>query len=59
MALRRTRRRRSPSSTVPGTPCIVVNGRYRIADSVRAPAQVIALVRYLVENDYNIKNKNT
>lgn len=34
---------------VPGTPCIVVNGRYRISDEVRSPAQLIPLVRFLVE----------
>ena len=33
---------------VPGTPCIVVNGRYRISDGITAPDQLIALVRYLV-----------
>ena len=36
---------------VPGTPCIVVNGRYRIADSVRSAAVLIPLVRFLVEKD--------
>ena len=36
---------------VPGTPCIVVNGRYRIADSVRAADQLIPLVRFLVAKD--------
>ena len=33
---------------VPGTPCIVVNGRYRVAEDIKAPGQLIALVRYLV-----------
>lgn len=33
---------------VPGTPCIVVDGRYRIADSIRAADQLIPLVRFLV-----------
>lgn len=34
---------------VRGTPCIVVNGRYRVDDvAPRPPAQVIALVRYLI-----------
>jgi protein dithiol oxidoreductase (disulfide-forming) len=33
---------------VPGTPCIVVDGRYRVADSIRAPAQLIPLVAFLV-----------
>ncbi len=33
---------------VPGTPCIVVDGRYRIADSIRAADQIIPLVRFLV-----------
>jgi protein dithiol oxidoreductase (disulfide-forming) len=33
---------------VPGTPCIVVNGRYRVAEDIKAPSQLIALVRYLV-----------
>jgi thiol:disulfide interchange protein DsbA len=36
---------------VPGTPCIVVNGRYRIADSIHSPAILIPLVRFLVEKD--------
>lgn len=36
---------------VPGTPCIVVNGRYRIADSIRTPEQLIPLVRYLVARE--------
>ena len=36
---------------VPGTPCIVVNGRYRVADSVRSATQLIPLVRFLVEKD--------
>lgn len=33
---------------VPGTPCIVVAGRYRIADSMRAANELIPLVRFLV-----------
>jgi protein dithiol oxidoreductase (disulfide-forming) len=34
---------------VPGTPCLVVNGRYRINnDTVRTPEQLIELVRYLI-----------
>ena len=34
---------------VPGTPCIVVAGRYRVNnDAVRAPGRLIELVRYLV-----------
>jgi thiol:disulfide interchange protein DsbA len=36
---------------VPGTPCIVVNGRYRIADSIRSPEQLIPLVRFLVARE--------
>jgi protein dithiol oxidoreductase (disulfide-forming) len=37
---------------VPGTPCIVVNGRYRVNnDSVRSADQLIALVRYLIDKD--------
>jgi protein dithiol oxidoreductase (disulfide-forming) len=36
---------------VPSTPCIVVNGRYRIAESVRQPAQLIELVRFLVAKE--------
>lgn len=36
---------------VPGTPCIIVNGRYRIADSIRAADQLIALVRFLLAKD--------
>jgi thiol:disulfide interchange protein DsbA len=36
---------------VPGTPCLVVNGRYRIADSVRGATQLIPLVRFLIEKD--------
>jgi thiol:disulfide interchange protein DsbA len=36
---------------VPGTPCIVVAGRYRIADSIRAADQLIPLVRFLVAKD--------
>jgi len=33
---------------VPGTPCIVVDGRYRIADSIKAANQIIPLVSFLV-----------
>jgi thiol:disulfide interchange protein DsbA len=36
---------------VPGTPCIVVNGRYRIADAIRAADQLIPLVRFLIDKD--------
>ena len=37
---------------VPGTPCIVVNGHYRVNnDSVRTADQLIALVRYLIDKD--------
>lgn len=38
---------------VPGTPCIVVNGRYRISDDVThgPPDRLIALVRFLVAKD--------
>jgi thiol:disulfide interchange protein DsbA len=36
---------------VPGTPCIVVNGRYRIADTLRAADQLIPLVRFLIAKD--------
>jgi len=36
---------------VPGTPCIVVNGRYRIADSIRSADQLVPLVRFLVAKD--------
>jgi len=36
---------------VPGTPCLVVNGRYRIADGIRSATQLIPLVRFLVEKD--------
>lgn len=34
---------------VPGTPCIIVDGKYRIEmDSLRSPGDVIGLVKYLV-----------
>ena len=33
---------------VPGTPCIVVDGRYRIADDIRTANQLIPLVSFLV-----------
>ena len=36
---------------VPGTPCIVVNGRYRIADSIRSADQLVPLVHFLVAKD--------
>jgi protein dithiol oxidoreductase (disulfide-forming) len=37
---------------VPGTPCIVVNGHYRVNDdNVRTADQLIALVRYLIDKD--------
>ncbi len=37
---------------VPSTPCIVVDGRYRIAESANGNlAQLIPLVRFLVEKD--------
>jgi len=38
---------------VPGTPCIVVNGRYRVAEDIKSPSQLIALVRYLVSLSAN------
>jgi protein dithiol oxidoreductase (disulfide-forming) len=35
---------------IPGTPCIVVDGKYRIVmDSLSSPEEVIPLVKYLVE----------
>ena len=37
---------------VPGTPCIIVNGHYRVNDdSVRGADQLIAVVRYLISKD--------
>jgi len=37
---------------VPGTPCIVVNGKYRVnLDSLRSPDDVIGVVRYLIEKE--------
>jgi thiol:disulfide interchange protein DsbA len=37
---------------VPGTPCIVVNGKYRLnLDSLRSTDEVIELVRYLVSRE--------
>jgi hypothetical protein len=36
---------------VPSTPCIVVNGHYRIAEGVRNPEQLIELVRFLVTKE--------
>ena len=36
---------------VPGTPCIVVDGRYRIADGIRTADQLIPLVRFRVAKD--------
>jgi thiol:disulfide interchange protein DsbA len=37
---------------VPGTPCIVVNGKYRVnLDSLRSPDEVIGVVRYLVDKE--------
>jgi protein dithiol oxidoreductase (disulfide-forming) len=33
---------------VPGTPCIVVDGRYRVAEDIHAPGQLIPLVSFLV-----------
>ena len=36
---------------VPSTPCIVVNGHYRIAEGVRNPEQLIELVRFLVAKE--------
>jgi thiol:disulfide interchange protein DsbA len=36
---------------VPSTPCIVVNGRYRVSETVRAGDQLIVLVRFLVGRD--------
>jgi thiol:disulfide interchange protein DsbA len=36
---------------VPSTPCIVVNGRYRVSETVRNGDQLIALVRYLIGKD--------
>jgi protein dithiol oxidoreductase (disulfide-forming) len=37
---------------VPGTPCIIVNGHYRVNnESVRTADQLIALVRYLIAKD--------
>ncbi|HEY1898279.1 MAG TPA: thiol:disulfide interchange protein DsbA/DsbL [Steroidobacteraceae bacterium] len=37
---------------VPGTPCIIVNGKYRIVlDSLRSEADLIGVVRYLVDKE--------
>ena len=37
---------------VPGTPCIVVNGKYRVnLESLRSPDDVIGVVRYLVDKE--------
>jgi thiol:disulfide interchange protein DsbA len=37
---------------VPGTPCIVVNGKYRVnLDSVRSPDELIGMVRFLVDKE--------
>jgi protein dithiol oxidoreductase (disulfide-forming) len=37
---------------VPGTPCIVVNGKYRVnLDSMRSQDDVIGVVRYLVDKE--------
>jgi len=37
---------------VPGTPCIVVNGKYRVEmDSLRTPDELIELVRFLVARE--------
>jgi hypothetical protein len=37
---------------VPGTPCIVVNGKYRInLDTLQNQGDVIGLVRYLVDKE--------
>jgi thiol:disulfide interchange protein DsbA len=38
---------------VPGTPCIVVNGRYRVGDDIThgPPERLIALVQFLVAKD--------
>jgi thiol:disulfide interchange protein DsbA len=34
---------------VPGTPCIVVNGKYRVnMDSIRGYGDLVGVVRYLV-----------
>jgi thiol:disulfide interchange protein DsbA len=37
---------------IPGTPCIVVNGKYRVnLDSLRSQDDVIGVVRYLVDKE--------
>ena len=37
---------------VPGTPCIVVNGKYRVEmDSLRTPDELIEVVRFLVARE--------
>ncbi|MEJ0007840.1 MAG: hypothetical protein WDM77_16105 [Steroidobacteraceae bacterium] len=37
---------------VPGTPCIVVNGKYRVnLDSMHSQDDVISVVRYLVDKE--------
>jgi thiol:disulfide interchange protein DsbA len=37
---------------VPGTPCIVVNGKYRVnLDSLHTPEDVIGVVRYLIDKE--------
>lgn len=37
---------------VPGTPCIVVNGKYRVnLDSLRSQDDVIGVVRYLIDKE--------
>jgi thiol:disulfide interchange protein DsbA len=37
---------------VPGTPCIVVNGKYRLElDSLRSSDEIVDLVNYLVAKE--------
>jgi thiol:disulfide interchange protein DsbA len=37
---------------VPGTPCLVVNGKYRVnLDSLHTPEDVIGVVRYLIDKE--------
>jgi hypothetical protein len=37
---------------IPGTPCLIVNGKYRvIMDGLRSDAELIDLVRFLVDKE--------
>ena len=43
---------------VPGTPCIVINGKYMVnMDAMRSPDDIIGVVQYLVDRESHLATK--